>query len=216
MLIACAPLCVAAAALASDPPAGGHAPEQAQAPAAHGADATHGEGEHPKASIFAGGIGNAIITLIIFGTVVAVLGSKAWPAVARALEERERAIRDSLEAARREREQAEQLLKQYEQQLHKARDEATAIVEEGRRDAEVVRRRIQEEARREAEEMTARARREIQLATDAAVKELYDRTAELATQVAAGIIRKVLSAEDHRALVDESLERMKADAAKLN
>ena len=34
------------------------------------------------------------------------------------------------------------------------------------------------EARKEGEEMIARARREIQLAKDTAVKELYDRTAE--------------------------------------
>jgi F-type H+-transporting ATPase subunit b len=184
------------------------AAEEPHAPAAttHASDAHEGE----KSSVFAGGIGNAIISLIIFGIVISVLGTKAWPPLLRVLHEREQSIHTALENAKREREAAEKLLAEYKRQIDQARVEATSIVDEGRRDADAVRRRIQDEARRESDEMVARARREIQLATDSAIKDLYDRTAELAVQVAGGIIRKELRADDHRALVTESLERMKA------
>ena len=183
------------------------AAEEPHAPAATShADPHAGE----KSSVFAGGIGNAIITLIIFGIVVYVLGTKAWPPLLRVLHEREQAIHTALENAKREREQAEKVLAEYKRQIDQARSEASTIVDEGRRDADAVRRRIHEEARQESDEMVARARREIQLATDTAIKDLYDRTAELAVQVAGGIIRKELKAEDHRGLVAESLERMKA------
>ncbi len=167
------------------------------------------EGGHTP-GIWEGGVGNSIITLIIFGIVVWILGAKAWPPLLKTLDERSRQIRASLENARREREQTERLLAQYQQQIDQARKEATAIVDEGRRDADVVRRRLQDEAKREADEMIARARREIELATNTALKELYDQTAELAVRVAGGIIHKELRAEDHRGLVSESLERMKA------
>jgi F-type H+-transporting ATPase subunit b len=100
------------------------------------------------------------------------------------------------------------LLADYRAQLDRARQEATALVEEGRRDGNVVRQRIQEETKREAAEMLERARREIKLATDTAVKEIYDQTAELAVQVAGRIIQKELSAGDHQELVAESLNRM--------
>lgn len=169
-----------------------------------------------KPDIFDGGIGNAVVTLIVFGTVVYILGSKAWPHVVRVINDREQMIRTSLETARHEREQATALLKQYEQQLDKAREQATAIVEDGRRDAESVRQRIQEQARRESDEMIARARREIELATNAAKKEVYDLTADLAVEVAGRIIRKELSAHDHRALVDESLEAIRGSGRTLN
>lgn len=172
------------------------------------APALAAEGE--SLSIFHGGIGNTIITLIIFGIVVYLLGTKAWPQLLHTLEQREQLIRGALEAARREREEAEKLLADYRRQIDRAREEATAIVDEGRRDADAVRRRIQDEARREADEMIARARREIQLAAADAVKDLYDRTAELAVQVAGGILRRELRPEDHRALVTESLQRMEA------
>ena len=184
------------------------AAEQVSGAAPH-ATGEHAAGEHgEKGTVFAGGLGNAIVTLIIFGIVVYVLGTKAWPPLLAALNEREKSIRSSLENARREREESSKLFAQYQAQLDRARQEATAIVEEGRRDAEVVHRKIQDDARREAEETLARARREIQLATETAIRELYDRTADLAVQVAGGIIRKELKADDHRALVQESLERM--------
>ncbi|MBI5866034.1 MAG: F0F1 ATP synthase subunit B [Planctomycetes bacterium] len=206
-------LAMAALALAAPSPAHGQHAEPAahnatttqQPDTAHGADAQAGE-----KSIFGGGIGNVVWTTVIFLVVVFVLGTKAWPQILRVLDEREKSIRTSLENARREREDAEKLLVQYKQQIERARVDATAIVDEGRRDAEVVRRRIQDEAKKESDEMIARAKREIQLATDAAVKELYDRTANLAVDVAAQIVRKELRAEDHRALVLESIERMKA------
>ena len=95
--------------------------------------------------------------------------------------------------------------------------EASAIVEGGRRDAEVVRQSDLEKARQEAEAVLERARREIRLASDMAIKELYDTTAELSVQVAAGIIGKELSPDDHERLVRESLEQMRSvDQTKLN
>jgi F-type H+-transporting ATPase subunit b len=162
------------------------------------------------AGLFEGGIGNSIITLIVFGIVVAVLGKYAWPRLIKTLDERESQIRGALEQARQERIEAEKILAEYRRQIDHAREEATAIVEEGRRDAAEVRRRMQEEARREAQEMIERARREIQLARDAAVKELYDRSADLAVELASRIIARSLTADDHRRLVSETLERMKA------
>jgi F-type H+-transporting ATPase subunit b len=165
-------------------------------------------GEPPN--IFNADIGNFVATLIIFGLVVFTLGKFAWKPLLNVLNEREETIRRSLETAKREREEAEKLLAGYTAQIDKARIEASAIVEEGRRDSEEVSRRIHEDARKEAEEIIQRARREIQLATETAVKELYDQTAEVAVSVAAGIIREEISPERHRQLVAESLEAMKS------
>ena len=74
--------------------------------------------------IFAGGIGNAIITLIIFVSVVVILGKYAWPSLARLLAERQETIQRSLEDARREREAAQAELRKIEERLASARDEA--------------------------------------------------------------------------------------------
>ena len=47
-------------------------------------------GESPN--VFAGTIGNSIVTLIIFGLVVFILGKFAWPHLMRVLAEREQTI----------------------------------------------------------------------------------------------------------------------------
>lgn len=176
------------------------------------AEETHGV----EPDIFAGSIGNFIITLIVFAIVIVVLGKFAWPHVLSLLNEREKRIRDSLEDAKREREEAERVLEKYTRQIEQARDEAAVIVDRGRRNAGEVGRRIQDEARQEATGMIERAKREIQLATDTAKKEVYDAAAELAVDVAGRIIRKELSAQEHKDLVDESLGRMRAEDTKLN
>lgn len=183
-----------------------------------GALAQHEGGGHAdETNIFNADIGNAIITFIIFGLVVLILGRFAWRPLLNVLHERERTIRESLESAQRERQQAEQLLAEYKDQIHQARVEATAIVEEGRRDAEAVRRRIQAEARQQADELIARAKREIKLAADTAVRGLYDQTAELAVRVAGNILGREISAEEHRQLVADSLKEMdRPDQARLN
>lgn len=177
------------------------------------AAAEHGD----ETNIFNADIGNFVFTLIIFGALIFILGKFAWKPLLNVLNEREKLLRESLERAQRQRRDAEKLLADYQAQLAKAREEATAIVAEGRRDAEVLRRKLHEQARQEADEVLARARREIQLATDSARKLLQDEVADLAVRVAGRVLRKELSPADHRALVAESLKEMQAGGeTKLN
>ncbi|MGB2985169.1 MAG: F0F1 ATP synthase subunit B [Phycisphaerae bacterium] len=166
--------------------------------------------EHGGGSVspFAGDIGSAIWTLIIFILVVFVLGKFAWGPILRALQKREDFIKDSLEQAQKHREEAEARLKEYAEKLETARAEATAIVDEARRDAEVVKRKIDEDARVEAAATLERAKREIGIATDTAVKELYTLSAKLATDAASRIIRRELDAKGHERLIAESIEEL--------
>src|SRR5436305_443733 len=97
-------------------------------------------GEAP--SLFAGDLGNSVWTLLIFVIVLIVLGKFAWGPILNTLQTRESFIREALEKAKHDRESAEARLKEYEQKLAAARAGATAIVEEGRRDADVVKRRV--------------------------------------------------------------------------
>jgi F-type H+-transporting ATPase subunit b len=171
--------------------------------------AEHGGG---GADIFAGDVGNAVWTLVIFLTVVVVLGKFAWGPILKGLQARESYILESLEKAKREREQAEARLKEYEDRLAQARTEATAIVDEGRRDAEVLKNKILEEARREAEQERERTKREIRIATDTATKELYALSARLATDMAGRIIRKELTPQDHERLIADSIQELSSAA----
>ena len=101
------------------------------------------------------------------------------------------------------------MLKKYTEQINKAREEATAITQEGRRDAEEVRKRISAEARTEADAMIKRAKREIAIAHQDAISEIYNTLADLSTQIAERVLRREIDTEEHRAIVARALEEVK-------
>lgn len=169
-------------------------------------------GESP--SIFSGDLGNIIWTLITFIAVLFVLGKFAWGPILAALQKREEFIRNSLAEAKKDREEAQAELRKIEERLASARDEAGAIVEQGRRGGEEVKRAAQQEARQEAEAMIERAKREIGLARDTAVKDLYDLTAMLATEAASRVIGKELDAGEHERLIAEAIAELAAGNGK--
>jgi F-type H+-transporting ATPase subunit b len=161
---------------------------------------------------FAGDIGNALWTVVVFVLVLVVLGKFAWGPILKGLQARESYILESLEKAKRQHVEAETRLREYEEKLAQARTEATAIVDEGRRDAEVLKNRILQEARHEAEQERERTKREIRIATDTATKELYALSARLATDMAGRIIRKELTPQDHERLIAESIQELSSAA----
>lgn len=164
------------------------------------------EAEHEAPSLFAGDLGNSFWTLLIFVVVLVVLGKYAWGPILSGLQARESFIREALETAKRDREEAEARLREYEARLAGARAEASAIVDEGRRDAEVVKRRIEEDAKRQADLMIERAKREIQIATDTATNSLFTLSAKLATEMAARVIGRELAPQDHERLIAEGID----------
>lgn len=170
------------------------------------------EGEHggEEVSLFAGDLGNAVFTLLIFILVLAVLARFAWQPLLKALQKREQYIRDSLEAARRDRQDYEQRLRDLEARMVQAREEATALVEEGRRDGEQVKRRIEAEARKNADALIDRAKREIGIARDSALKDLYAQSARLATTMAGSVLRRQLAPEDEQRLITDALAELAA------
>lgn len=169
------------------------------------APALAAEAEEPP-NLFAGDLGNAFWTILIFVLVLVVLGKYAWGPILSTLQTRESFIHEALSKAKHDRDAAEARLKEYEERLASARAEATAIVEEGRRDAEVVKRKIEEDARQAANQAIERARHEIQMATDVATKELYQLSARLATDMAARVIGRELSPQDHERLIAEAID----------
>ena len=148
-------------------------------------------------------------TITVFVGLVVVLGLFAFKPILQGLQRREKFIRDSLTSAKRDREEAEARLKELTEKLDKARHEAGAIVDEGRRAGEAVKRRMEEEARRNGEAMIERAKREIGIARDTALRDLHEESAKLAMDMAGAVLKRQLTPEDHRRLVGEALARIK-------
>ena len=164
--------------------------------------------EEGQSNLFAGDIGNAVWTLVIFLLLLFLLGKFAWGPLLSGLQQREEFIRRSLKEAKDDREAAEARLAEYEAKLADAGAQAAAIVDEGKRNAEQARASIEEKARDEADKMVERARREIDLAKQTAIKDLYATSSGLATEIASRILQRELNAADHERLISDSIKEL--------
>ncbi|MCP4593185.1 MAG: F0F1 ATP synthase subunit B [bacterium] len=176
---------------------------------AHGAaqDAAHGE-SHERSPLLSFDPGMALWTIIVFVLLMLLLRAVAWKPILQGLQQREGFIRDSLDQAAKDRADAEQKLAEYSAQITKGREEAAALVEQARRDAETVHGKIKKEAQAEAATMLERAKGEIDVARTTAVREIYEAGAQLATHAAAKILRRELDPAEHERLIAESIEEL--------
>ena len=158
----------------------------------------------------------ALFTLLVFVILLIVLGKFAWKPIIEALERREQGIADHIAEAERNHNEAKALLAQYEQKLGLAANEVRELLEEARRDAEHTRQSIVAEAKAAAEGERVRALNEIETATDAALKSLAERSAELAVELAGKILQTKLTAADHQRLIQDAMAKFPESTASKN
>jgi F-type H+-transporting ATPase subunit b len=148
-----------------------------------------------------------IYTGIVFMIVLIVLWRFAWGPISRALDDRERHVADNIAAAERQNQEARRLLGEYQKRLEAAQGEVREVMEEARRDARHTQDEILAKAREEAQRERDRAIRDIDLATQAALKELGEKSVNLAVQLAGKIVATNLSPDDHARMVQDAVAR---------
>jgi F-type H+-transporting ATPase subunit b len=158
----------------------------------------------------------AVWTFVVFLVLFAVLWKFAWGPIAKALDKREHHIADNIEAARRAQDDAKGMLAEYERKLAGAADQVRQMLEEARRDAEGVKQQIVAEAKSAAQQEHERGMRDIRRATDAAVEELSQRSADLAIELAGKVIGTKLTQQERSQLVQDSLNKFAAVAPSQN
>jgi F-type H+-transporting ATPase subunit b len=155
-------------------------------------------------------IGMIFWTLITFVLLVLLLGRYAWKPLLALLDERETQVRESLEAARTARAEADETLKKNQEFLAGARRETAALLEQGRRESEVLRAEILAQARKEAQDLVEQGKRQVQYEQKQAVEQLRRQVADLAIGAAERLIRRELDDAGHRQLVADYLKALPA------
>jgi F-type H+-transporting ATPase subunit b len=166
--------------------------------------------EHGGADLspFAGNVGNALWTLIIFAIVVIVLGKFAWGPVLGLLQQREEFIHKSLAAAKADREAAAATLKEHTEKLQAATREVDAMIARGRDDAERFREEIKQKARAEADTLLRAAERQIQQETSQALQQIRHEAVDLSVAIASKLIKRNITKEDNQRLIDDALQQL--------
>jgi len=152
--------------------------------------------------------GTIIWTLITFGALLVFLRIVAWKPVLRLLDERERAIRESIDEAAKAREEAERHLAEGREALKSARQEMAAIIEKGQREAERLRQEMLEKAQADAEEARRRGVEEIEREKRAALGEIRTTVVDLAVATAGRIVASSMDEQSQRRLASDFLAKI--------
>jgi len=165
-------------------------------------------------SPFAGNVGNAVWTLLIFVIVVLILGKFAWGPVLSLLKQREEFIHKSLTDAKKDRDEAEARLKDYAAKLQSSQAEAVAIIERARQDAERLRDELRQRAHSEADTMVKNAEREIESQTKQAVRQIRQEAADLSVSIASKLLQRNVTKEDNEKLIADALKEIESASRK--
>ncbi|HEX2187640.1 MAG TPA: F0F1 ATP synthase subunit B [Longimicrobiaceae bacterium] len=156
--------------------------------------------------------GLMVWTVLIFLIVLALLYKFAYPHILGAVEAREERIRELLASAERDRAEAAALVEQGRREMDEARGRIQGAIAESRTEVERMKEEILAEARREQDAMLARARRDIAAEREAALDAVRRDAVELAMSAAEKLVRRNLDGEDNRRLVREYLGQVSGSA----
>ena len=153
-------------------------------------------------------IGLMLWTLAVFALTMFLLAKLAFPRIGAALDKRQKAIEDSIDAADRTRVEADELLAEYRERLTAARQQADDIVSRARKAGEQAEADQVAKGRARREELLEQARRDIQVETRKAIQEIRAEVADLTILATEKVTRKTLTEDDQRKLVEDAVAEL--------
>lgn len=145
--------------------------------------------------LFTPEIGLIFWMLLVFLTVVFVLGKFAWPVITKAIAEREKYINDSVKAADEAFSKLETIKEERNIILAKAREEQNALMREVQILKEKMIEDAKNQARIEANKLIEDARRHIVSEKEQALKDVRNQVALLSVSIAGKLLRKNLESD---------------------
>ncbi len=147
-----------------------------------------------------------LIPLVLF--LAFVINKGAIKAVNTSLDKRADDIKSELEEARRLREEAQTLLASYNRKKKEAEDQAAAIIEQAKHDAELMASNARKDLADRLERRTAQAEAKIANAEAQAMAEVKAKAADMALEAAEKVLRNNLKTADHASLVKDGITQM--------
>ena len=181
--------------------------------AEHGAD-EHGEAGHPAGPPLDFKRDLALWSGITFIVFVIVLKTFAWGPLVNGLDNRESRLRKEIADAEAANRKSQALLAEHQAKLEAAQQEISALLQQGRQDAERVRQEMLAATNKEADALRQRATEDIGRAKDGAIKELFDQMSAAVTQATEHVLGRALDGNDYDRLINESLEQFAEKSSK--
>lgn len=145
----------------------------------------------------------SFFTIVLFVLFVGVLSKFAWGPLLKAIDEREKSIREALEGSQKANADAQALLAQHKDLVRQIGAEREEIIKKAAKDAEEFRADLMSRARAESEELVRRAKDQIARETAVALATLREEVADLAVLGASKIVASSMTPDAQKKLVSE-------------
>ena len=147
------------------------------------------------------------VSFLVFVGILVKMGVPAL--ITKALDDRADTVRKELDQARRLREEAQDLLADYQRKQRAADDEAKAIIEEARREAEAMKAESARALKEQLERRTRLAEEKIARAEAQAVSEVRAAAVDVAMSTAERLIAEKLATDGGADLLSRSIRDLK-------
>ena len=146
-----------------------------------------------------------IWTIATFLVLLALLAKFAWRPLLEALDQRQEAIRKSLDDAQLAKDELERLNQESSQVVRAGRVEAESIISRSRLDGDRLREEMRQKARAEADTILRSAQQQIQLESERALQQIRREAVDLSVMIASKLIQRNLSKDDNERLINEAI-----------
>jgi len=151
-----------------------------------------------------------IWTIATFLVLVGLLAKFAWRPLLAALEQRQDAIRKSLDDVRQAKQDLERVHADSAKILAQARTEADSIVSATRADVNAFREEMRQKARAEADGIVKNAERQIEQETARALQQIRHEAVDLSVSIASKLLQRNVSKDDNARLIEDAFKQIEA------
>ena len=155
-----------------------------------------------------------LVSIVNFLVLLYVLRTFMWGPITRTLDARATKIREGLQMAEDAKAERLRMQSEVERLLTQARMDATALAEKSIAAAEAAAAELRAQARAEADRIREKGRTDSQALHDQALAQLRGEVANMVVLAANRILGREINADQHRALIEESLNEAGAELQK--
>ena len=147
-------------------------------------------------------------SVISFVLLLFLLKKFAYPPILAMLEAREKKIAGDIQGAEDLKAEADKLKRDFEEQLKTAHDKATMIVQLAGEEARKIQEKTLNETQAKCRQMQKETEHEIQTSRNQIMAEIRGYVSELTIISAVKILKRALTKDDKKRLVDESIDEV--------
>jgi len=155
-----------------------------------------------------------LVSIVNFLVLLYVLRTFMWGPITRTLDARATKIREGLQMAEDAKAERLRMQTEVERLLTQARVDAAALAEKSIASAEAAAAELRAQARTEADRIREKGRTDAQALHDQALAQLRGEVANMVVLAASRILGREITPDQHRALIEESLNEAGAELQK--